>query len=136
VKQVYSPFKPELTFRRSTAASRTWKHGFFWQTRVPSGSKVICTPGSIRAVISNDDKALEQPNKEADNKEVNGTVLSSTSDKLGRGGIDVRAVITIRKKMKEKINEKIEDQWEYFINGIGRGISIQLVSEEIDPGNW
>jgi lipoxygenase len=87
-------------------------------------------------VISNDDKALEQPNKETDNKEVNGTVLSSTSDKLGRGGIDVRAVITIRKKMKEKINEKIEDQWEYFINGIGRGISIQLVSEEIDPGNW
>ncbi|XP_011041545.1 PREDICTED: lipoxygenase 6, chloroplastic-like [Populus euphratica] len=133
VKQVYSPFKPELAFRRSTAASRTWKRGFFWQTRVPSGSKVICTPGSIRAVISNDDKALEQPHKEADNKEVNGTVLSSTSDKLGRGGIDVRAVITIRKKMKEKINEKLEDQWEYFINGIGRGISIQLVSEEIDP---
>jgi lipoxygenase len=47
----------------------------------------------------------------------------------------VRAVITIRKKIKEKINEKIEDQWEYFVNGIGKGILIQLVSEEIDPGN-
>jgi lipoxygenase len=87
-------------------------------------------------VISSDDKALEPSSKEASNKEVDEIVLSSSSDKLGKGGIDVRAVITIRKKMKEKINEKIEDQWEYFINGIGRGISIQLVSEEIDPGNW
>ncbi|KAG5222399.1 lipoxygenase [Salix suchowensis] len=122
MKRVYSPFKSELTFRLPPATSGAWKDGFLWKTRVPSGSKVSCTPGSIRAVISSDDKALEPYSKEASNKEVN-----------EKGGIDVRAVITIRKKMKEKINEKIEDQWEYFVNGIGRGILIQLVSEEIDP---
>ncbi|KAJ6911396.1 lipoxygenase 6 [Populus alba x Populus x berolinensis] len=133
MKRVCSPFKSELAFRISPAASRAWKDGFFWKTRVPSGSKVSCTPGSIRAVISSDDKALEPSSKEASNKEVDEIVLSSSSDKLGKGGIDVRAVITIRKKIKEKINEKIEDQWEYFVNGIGKGILIQLVSEEIDP---
>ena len=36
---------------------------------------------------------------------------------------------------RHKEEDEREDQWEYFINGIGRGISIQLVSEEIDPGN-
>ncbi|ERN13790.1 lipoxygenase 6, chloroplastic [Amborella trichopoda] len=48
-------------------------------------------------------------------------------------GIDVKAVITIRKKIKEKLTEKIEDQFESFLNGIGRGIVLQLVSNEIDP---
>lgn len=50
------------------------------------------------------------------------------------GNLDVRAVITLRKKMKEKITDKIEDQWESLMNGIGRGILIQLISEDIDPG--
>ena len=36
--------------------------------------------------------------------------------------------------MKEKLTEKMEDQWEFFVNGIGQGIQIQLVSEEVDPG--
>jgi hypothetical protein len=49
-------------------------------------------------------------------------------------GIEVRVVLTVKNKMKEKLLEKIEDSWEYFINGIGKGITIQLVSEEIDPG--
>ncbi|KAL5552464.1 hypothetical protein UlMin_039865 [Ulmus minor] len=35
--------------------------------------------------------------------------------------------------MKEKLTEKIEDQFEYFVNGIGQGIQIQLLSQEIDP---
>lgn len=48
--------------------------------------------------------------------------------------IDVRAVITIRKKMRERLIDKIEDQWVSFINGIGRGILIKLISEDIDPG--
>ncbi|KAM7251104.1 hypothetical protein ACFE04_022987 [Oxalis oulophora] len=47
--------------------------------------------------------------------------------------IDVTAVVTIRKKFKEKINELIEHQWELFLNGIGQGISIQLVSQHLDP---
>ncbi|KAI3467678.1 hypothetical protein Pfo_024341 [Paulownia fortunei] len=82
----------------------------------------------IRAVISSGDS---KAGVEAAEKfvESNGSLVSSTSS----GGINVRAVITIRKKMKERLTEKIEDQWESFINGIGRGILIQLISEDIDP---
>ncbi|KAI3847507.1 hypothetical protein MKW92_044949 [Papaver armeniacum] len=47
--------------------------------------------------------------------------------------IDVKAAITIRKKMKEKLTDKIEDHWEALINGIGKGIVIQLISEDLDP---
>nr|XP_010930109.1 lipoxygenase 6, chloroplastic isoform X1 [Elaeis guineensis]XP_010930110.1 lipoxygenase 6, chloroplastic isoform X1 [Elaeis guineensis] len=47
--------------------------------------------------------------------------------------IDVRVVLTVRNKLKEKLVDKIENRWEYFINGIGQGIVVQLVSEEIDP---
>ena len=48
--------------------------------------------------------------------------------------IEVRAVLTIRNRLKQKLVGKIEDQLEYFMNGIGQGILVQLVSEEIDPG--
>nr|GMD29556.1 lipoxygenase 6, chloroplastic [Ipomoea batatas] len=37
---------------------------------------------------------------------------------------DVKAVITIRKKIRDRLVDKIEDQWVSFINGIGRGILI------------
>ncbi|KAL5717692.1 linoleate 13S-lipoxygenase [Ranunculus cassubicifolius] len=47
--------------------------------------------------------------------------------------IDVNVVLTVRKKMKEKLGEKLEYAIESFINGIGQGILIQLVSEQIDP---
>lgn len=92
----------------------------------------------IRAVISStgDSKAgVETAKKLAD---TNGSVISSSSSRSSGGGdITVRAVITIRKKMKEKLFEKIEDGWESFINGIGRGILIQLISQDIDPaGNY
>lgn len=77
-------------------------------------------------------KAAKQVNV---NIQENEPVSSSSSTSLSRGdGIDVKAVITIRKKMKEKLNEKIEDQWESFIIGIGQGILIQLISQDIDPG--
>lgn len=52
----------------------------------------------------------------------------------GGEGIQVRAVVSIRKKMKENINEKLEDQWEWLVNGFGLGIQMQLISEEMDPG--
>lgn len=67
----------------------------------------------------------------SERKDGNESTISSSSSS---GGIEVRATMKIRKKMKEKLTEKIEDQWEYFINGIGHGISIRLISEEIDPG--
>lgn len=65
-------------------------------------------------------------------EEDNGSLASSSKS----GSINVKAVITIRKKMKERLTEKIEDQWESFINGIGKGILIRLISEEIDPGQF
>ncbi|GER56427.1 lipoxygenase [Striga asiatica] len=58
--------------------------------------------------------------------------MGSESGKSG-GGIGVRAVVTIRKKMKENLSDKIEDQWDSMVNGIGRGIFIQLVSQDVDP---
>lgn len=61
--------------------------------------------------------------------ENNGPLASSK-----HAGIHVRAVITIRKKIKENILEKIEDNWESLMSGIGRGILIKLISQDIDPG--
>ncbi|KAJ9709765.1 hypothetical protein PVL29_001299 [Vitis rotundifolia] len=99
---------------------------------VPGHRSPVAGARPIRAVISSEDKAVESGAKAVESKD--GNVLSSSSSSSSSAkGIDVRAVITIRKKMKEKITEKIEDQWESFMNGIGQGISIQLVSEEIDP---
>ncbi|KAL2253735.1 UNVERIFIED_CONTAM: Lipoxygenase 6, chloroplastic [Sesamum indicum] len=82
----------------------------------------------IRAVISSGDSKTGVETAEK-GMESNGWLVSSS----GSGSIRVRAVIRIRKKMKERLSEKIEDQWESFINGIGRGILIQLISEDIDP---
>ena len=98
--------------------------GMSW---VPGRRSPAVGARQIRAVISSEDKAA----KAVESKDVN--ALSSSSSSSVKG-IDVRAVITIRKNMKEKLSDKIEDQWESFRNGIGQGISIQLVSEEIDPG--
>ncbi|KAK3014213.1 hypothetical protein RJ639_008958 [Escallonia herrerae] len=93
--------------------SRTQVAGF--RSRV-TGNRV-----PVRAVISKEDNKILEGAKVVENpKEFN-------------GGIDVRAVIKIRKKMKEKISERIEDQWESFVTGIGQGILIQLISEDIDP---
>ncbi|XP_059657730.1 lipoxygenase 6, chloroplastic-like [Cornus florida] len=88
-------------------------HGFW--------SRVTRDRGSVQAVISSGDKKTVESAK--------GSLVSSSTTR----GIDVRAVITIRKKMREKLIDKIEDQWESFINGIGQGILIQLISEDIDP---
>ncbi|XP_022776281.1 lipoxygenase 6, chloroplastic isoform X2 [Durio zibethinus] len=91
-------------------------------------SSTIRTRPLVRAVIS-DDKTVEPSKKSsAEEKGVNGSLVSGSSSVK-----EVRAVVTIRKKIKEKITEKIENQWELFMNGIGRGILIQLISEEIDP---
>jgi lipoxygenase len=59
----------------------------------------------------------------------NGSSLS-----LG-GGIEVRATVMVRKKMKEKITEKIEDQWEFFVNRFGHPLSnlqlFQLIHQHL-----
>ena len=81
----------------------------------------------IRAVISSGDSKTGV--EKAAEKAVESDVSSAKS-----GGVSVRAVIRIRKKMKERLLEKIEDQWDSFLNGIGRGISLQLISQEAHLG--
>lgn len=77
----------------------------------------------------NDNKTVKDANfMEKSMEESNRLLVSSGKAR------DVKAVVTLRKKMKEKISDKIEDQWESLMNGIGRGILIQLISQDIDPG--
>ncbi|CAI9093248.1 OLC1v1028707C1 [Oldenlandia corymbosa var. corymbosa] len=86
---------------------------------------------SIRAVISSEEDAtklvVEKDAQKLGNS--NGSLLASDSN----SSMEVKAVITVRKKMKETMSVKLEEQWGTFINGIGRGILIQLISEDIDP---
>ncbi|KAJ4710890.1 Lipoxygenase [Melia azedarach] len=91
--------------------------------------------GLIRAVVNSDQNksTAETATKSLNAKDVNGSLLVGSSTSKEEGLIDVKAVITIRKKMKEKLIEKVEDQWELFMNGIGQGMTMQLISEEIDP---
>lgn len=84
-----------------------------------------CVP-TIRATIRSGDKNVGARTFNVPSSDSNGSLSSS--------GISVQAVVIIKKKMKEKLGEKLEDQVESFFNGIGQGIVIQLVSEEIDPG--
>ncbi|XP_010531638.1 PREDICTED: lipoxygenase 6, chloroplastic-like [Tarenaya hassleriana] len=86
--------------------------------------------GQVRAVISREEKAVEEAGKSS------GSPISAP-DQLPRpsygGSKSVTAVVKIRKKMKEKLTEKVEHQLELLMKAIGQGILLQLVSEEIDP---
>lgn len=94
------------------------------------GSRPRVVLGPVRAVISSgDSKSKSRVETTEKLLENNGSLASSSSSE----GINVRAVIRIRKKTKQKLTDKIEDQWEFLMNGMGRGISIQLVSEDTDP---
>lgn len=82
----------------------------------------------IKAVTSSRDKTVEAesvPFSDAD---------SSSAAASSSGKIELRAVLTVRKKMRQRLVDKMEDQLESFMNGIGQGIKLQLVSEEVDPG--
>ncbi|XP_038704576.1 lipoxygenase 6, chloroplastic-like [Tripterygium wilfordii] len=116
--------------RQSPAITVAGRSRSLWRSQVPGSRSRVNSGCSVRAVISREDKVVDSA-KSVETENHNGPLLSSSSSK--GAGIDVRAVITIKKKMKEKITEKIEDQWEFFINGIGQGILMQLISEEIDP---
>lgn len=94
-------------------------------------SMVPANHQTIRAVISSEDSKTSGAAKLVE--DAKGSNGSLTSASVG-GSIEVRAAVTIRKKMKENMSDKFEEQWESFINGIGRGILIQLISEDIDPG--
>ena len=88
----------------------------------------------IKAAISSGDRSVETtapaPSVK-EGKDGNGSLMgSSSSDRR----IQVRAVLTIRRKIKEGLIDKVEDHWFSFVNIIGQGILLQLISEQIDPG--
>lgn len=129
---MYALTQPLVPFKSSLAGGRRSAGKFIKlrEAHVPGFGSRPNGLGSVRAVISGGDKAAveeEASTSSLQSKEISGGSASSSP-------IQVKAVVTIRKKSKEKVTEKIEDQWEFFINGIGQGILIQLVSEEIDPG--
>ncbi|XP_019267540.1 PREDICTED: uncharacterized protein LOC109244839 [Nicotiana attenuata] len=100
---------------RSTALSSEIQHVL--TARAPE----IITSGrrkfmSKRSILQ--DKALIQSgnNKKTVEKSAEESKLVSSGKS---GNLDVKAVITLRKKMKEKMRDKIEDQWESLMNGIG-----------------
>ncbi|PSS26944.1 Lipoxygenase [Actinidia chinensis var. chinensis] len=115
--------QPKPTTAKSALSAARPTASIAGRARVPGfGTRVnrVC----VRAVISEGDKKKTMVET---SKELNESAVESG------GWVDVRAVITIRKKMKENLNEKIEDQWEYVVNGMGQGICLQLISDQIDP---
>lgn len=73
-----------------------------------------------------------------------GPICAVTSDKpatttavtpsVDKGAmINVKAVATIRKKLKERMKDKIEDQWVSLLDVIGQNVLLELVSVHIDP---
>ncbi|KAI3856227.1 hypothetical protein MKX03_027809 [Papaver bracteatum] len=114
---------PLTKFHQETKFGTKNKYGC---KKTTQNSRFLSGAGSIRAVISS-----------SEDKNV---ITTTTSNVLQKNGlatssamIDVKAAITIRKKMKEKLIDKIEDHWEALINGVGKGIVIQLISEDLDP---
>ncbi|KAL2903617.1 Lipoxygenase 6 chloroplastic [Bienertia sinuspersici] len=92
------------------------------KTQMPRGLKV-------RAVISSGDKTVESSapsTKEV--KDGSGSFLGSSGNE-----IKVRAVVTIKKKIRQRLVDKVEDQFFNFLNSIGQGIFLQLISEQVDP---
>ncbi|KAL3003286.1 hypothetical protein AAZX31_08G100200 [Glycine max] len=92
----------------------------------------------VKAAVSGGDKSqttsTTTTSPSLDSKERKGkSSVASSGSGIDEEGIQVKAVVTIRKKMKENITEKLGDQWENMVNGFGQGIQIQLISEEIHP---
>ena len=120
------------TVRRHSETSVTGKFSWKITHLVPSYRPPQKQRALVKAVVSSNGDN-NKTSKSAEQVQVNQD-SESASKSTSKDGIDVKAVITIRKKLKEKLSEKIEDQWESFIIGIGQGILIQLISQDIDPG--
>ncbi|KAK3418913.1 hypothetical protein EUGRSUZ_H04662 [Eucalyptus grandis] len=135
VKPLY-PFKSEVSgpvFRLPPPASGDGRRS---RAAVGRRSKDNRGGGWVRAVVSGGDNKTVEAEKPADGKGLSGSLPSSSSSlssSPSSGKIDVRAVISIRKKIRQKLVDKVEDSLESFKNGIGQGIVLQLVSEEVDP---
>ncbi|KFK41163.1 hypothetical protein AALP_AA2G093900 [Arabis alpina] len=93
--------------------------------------------GQVRAVISREEKAVDQEGGEKSSKKpqlVNGSpALFPWQRSKYLGSRTVTAMVKIRKKMKVKLLERFEHQLELLMKAIGQGMLIQLVSEDMDP---
>lgn len=124
---------PSLKSDISGAAFRWPPAVGVWRPRLlgPRGKN---NRGLVKAVISGGDKTAVAEM----GKELSGSGPHSDTDyssaAASSGKIDVRAVLSVRKKMRQRLVDKMEDQLESFMNAVGQGISLQLVSEEFDPG--
>ncbi|XP_014509754.1 lipoxygenase 6, chloroplastic [Vigna radiata var. radiata] len=87
----------------------------------------------VQATVGGGDQSQTMTTTSLDSKEMKEKKGPMEPSSSVDEGINVRAVVTIKKKMKEKIGEKLGDQWEYLVNGVGQGIKIQLISHDIDP---
>ncbi|TKY59872.1 Lipoxygenase 6 [Spatholobus suberectus] len=122
-----TPANSNLSLRPSPAILADQRR---WRIHLPgSGRRSV----QVQAVVSGGEKSqTTATTSPLDSKERKGKGSVASGSGVDEG-IQVRAVVTIRKKMKEKIGEKLRDQWEYFVNGVGQGIKIHLISDEIDP---
>lgn len=86
----------------------------------------------VRAVISSGDRTVESSatTSTMEVKDNNGSV--SLLESSG-SGFQVKAILVIKKKIRQRLVDKVEDQWFNFINSIGQGIFLQLISDQIDP---
>ncbi|XP_020110641.1 lipoxygenase 6, chloroplastic [Ananas comosus] len=84
---------------------------------------------TVRAVIGSEDRSSAAAAPAAGERERRRPPAVAP----GEEGIAVRAVVTVRKKEKERLAEKAEGRWEHFINAIGQGIVLQIVGDELDP---
>lgn len=115
-------------------ASPNWK---FHGARIPDPARNARTKRTqignglkVRGLISSGDRTVESGAPSAmEVKDGNGSLMGSSGS-----DIQVKAVVSIKKKIRQRLFDKVEDQWFNFCNSIGQGIFIQLISEGIDPG--
>ncbi|KAL9261233.1 Lipoxygenase 6, chloroplastic-like protein [Drosera capensis] len=117
--------------RLPTGARISSSHGMDC-SRVGSRKK---TSGRIRAVTSRDHEKI------VDTSAPGAPITAGEAD-LGNGSafgpegskwVMVKAEVTIRKKIKARLIDKMEDQWSSFVSYFGQGVLVQLISEDIDP---
>ncbi|KAK9707503.1 hypothetical protein RND81_07G202100 [Saponaria officinalis] len=86
--------------------------------------KFVSNELKINAPTNNIEKK-QQKNNDFINKKNESLLLGNSTN--------IRALITIKKKIKERLFDKVEDNWFNFMISVGNGIFLQLISDQIDP---
>ncbi|KAL8137884.1 hypothetical protein V2J09_003885 [Rumex salicifolius] len=123
--------KPNLTnppppaARRRLAGEKSCGAGGSLRTKMGRRS------GRVRAVISSGDRTAESPAPAPRVPGMDG--YDGRESGQTSGGVKVTATVLVRTKIREKLLDKFEGLQRSFTNAIGKGISLELISEEIDP---